>query len=195
MIKYIIFFLILTTNTLVYAKNESAIFAGGCFWCVQADFDKLPGVISTQAGYDGGQEPNPTYKQVSAGLTSYAESVKVEYDSDKLSYENLVNYFWQHIDPTVKDQQFCDKGHQYRSAIFYLNDTQKQLAKASLIKIKQRFPTVYTEIVSSTKFYPAEDYHQKYYLKNPVRYKYYRWNCGRDVRIKELWVNNYQKKE
>ena len=187
MMKYVVIFLTLTLSTLAYAKTESAIFAGGCFWCLQADFDKLPGVISTQAGYDGGQEPNPTYEQVSAGSTGYAESVKVEYDSDKLSYENLMDYFSHHIDPTVSDQQFCDKGHQYRTAIFYLNDTQKQLANASLTKVKQYFPTIYTEIVPSTKFYPAEEYHQKYYLKNPVRYKYYRWNCGRDARVKEVW--------
>lgn len=185
--KYFLFSMLFMASTSSYGKTEEAIFAGGCFWCLQADFDKLPGVISTQVGYDGGQEPNPTYEQVSAGSTHYAESVKVEYDSEKLSYEKLLNYFWHHIDPTVQNRQFCDIGRSYRSAIFYLNETQKELAQASLTKIKSNFPSVYTEIVPSTKFYPAEEYHQKYYLKNPVRYKYYRWNCGRDARIKEIW--------
>lgn len=187
MIKMIIFGLLPIVNTLAYAATEQAIFAGGCFWCLQADFDKLPGVISTEAGYDGGQESNPTYEQVSAGKTNYAESVKVIYDSKQLSYENLLDYFWRHIDPTVKDKQFCDIGHQYRTAIFYLNDTQKQLAEASLQKLKDHFPAIYTEIVPSTHFYPAEEYHQKYYSKNPIRYNFYRSQCGHDARIKEVW--------
>lgn len=176
--------LILITN-LTYAQE--AIFAGGCFWCLEADFDKLPGVVKTIAGYDGGQSKNPTYEEVSSGATNYAESVKVIYDPNKVDYPTLLNYFWRHIDPTVKDAQFCDHGRQYRTAIFYLNAQQKQQALASLEQIKKQFPAVYTEVVPSTQFYPAEEYHQNYYQKNPIRYKFYRLNCGRDNRIKEIW--------
>lgn len=184
--KWIFLFLILI-SLFASAQNKEAIFAGGCFWCLEADFDKLPGVISTISGYDGGQSPNPTYHQVSSGTTNYAESVKVVYDPKKVSYPELLTYFWHHIDPTVNDAQFCDRGKQYRSAIFYLDDTQKQQALASLAMIKKQFPAVYTEIVPSTQFYPAEEYQQDYYKKNPIRYKFYRTSCGRDARIKEIW--------
>ncbi|MDF1759082.1 MAG: peptide-methionine (S)-S-oxide reductase MsrA [Coxiellaceae bacterium] len=169
------------------AKDQTAIFAGGCFWCMEADFDKVPGVVKTESGYDGGTKPNPTYETVSAGLTHYAEVLKVTYDPKKVSYQQLLTYFWKNIDPTAKDAQFCDRGAQYRSAIFYLNPEQKKLAEQSLIPIKQKFKTVYTEITASTHFYPAEQYHQDYYKKNPVRYKFYRWNCGRDKRLKQLY--------
>jgi len=169
------------------AENQSAIFGMGCFWCAQSDFDKLPGVIKTVVGYDGGTELNPTYEQVSSGRTQYVESIQVIFDPKKISYPEILDYFWHHIDPTVKDSQFCDHGPQYRSAIFYLNDAQKAEAETSLKKMKVQFPLIYTQITPSTQFYPAETYHQNYYKKNPVRYKYYRWNCGRDARIQELW--------
>lgn len=192
MFKTIVFLLLLFSSSAASAENKETVFAGGCFWCVQADFDKLPGVVKTIAGYDGGQSPHPTYEQVSSGSTDYAESVKVIYDPDKISYSAVLDYFWHHIDPTVKDRQFCDVGHQYRTAIFYLDDSQKQEALRSLEKIKKQLPEIYTEITPSTHFYPAETYHQDYYLKNPVRYEFYRWNCGRDARVKEVWHEKSQ---
>lgn len=171
----------------VYAATESAIFGMGCFWCAQSDFDKLPGVVSTTVGYDGGKTPNPTYEEVSSGTTNYAEVVKVEFNPKKVTYLQVLDYFWHHIDPTVMDQQFCDHGHQYRSSIFYLNDKQKKDAHTSIAQVKRQIPQIYTEIVPSTTFYKAEDYHQDYYKKNPTRYSFYRWNCGRDARVKEVW--------
>lgn len=188
--KKSLFLLFLLGTAPAYAETKEAIFAGGCFWCLQADFDELPGVIKTIAGYDGGQSPNPTYEEVSSGSTHYAESVKVIYDTDKISYQIIVDYFWHHIDPTVQDAQFCDTGKQYRTAVFYLDETQKRDALSSLEKIKKQLPSsdkIYTEITPSTHFYPAETYHQSYYLKNPVRYEFYRWSCGRDARVKEVW--------
>ncbi len=176
--------------TTAHAKTEEAIFAGGCFWCLEADFDKLPGVISTESGFDGGTQKDPTYHTVSSGQTDYAEAVRVVFDPNKISYEGLVNYFWYHIDPTVKDAQFCDYGRQYRTAIFYLNTAQKTIAEKSKAKVQKKFETVYTEIVPSTHFYPAEAYHQNYYLNHPVQYKYYRYRCGRDARVKSLWGDN-----
>ena len=170
-----------------YAKESTAIFAGGCFWCMEADFKKLPGVISTISGFDGGRCIFPTYALVSSGKTHYAESVKVVFDSDKINYQALVGYFFKHIDPTEKDGQFCDKGRQYRSAIFYLNKEQQRIAMAVKKQLMIRFKTIYTEIEPSTQFYPAEDYNQDYAKKNPWRYKYYRYRCGRDERIQELW--------
>jgi peptide-methionine (S)-S-oxide reductase len=169
--------------------TESAIFAGGCFWCVESDFEKLPGVISAESGYTGGKVANPDYHQVSAGGTGHAEAVKVVYDPTKVSYEQLVDYFWHHIDPTVKDQQFCDHGSQYRSAIFYQGEAQKHVAEASKKALEQshKLPHIYTEVTAASTFYPAEDYHQDYYKKNPVRYKYYRFSCGRDARVAEVW--------
>ena len=169
--------------------QATAIFAGGCFWCVEADFDKLPGVTGTESGYAGGKQPNPTYHDVSAGGTGHAEVVRVTYDPKVVSYEKLLDYFWRHVDPTVKDQQFCDVGNQYRSAILYENDAQKAsaLASKSALEKSGRLPHVYTEIVPAGTFYPAEEYHQDYYVKNPVRYKYYRYSCGRDARIKQVW--------
>lgn len=171
----------------LFAKTSEAIFAGGCFWCVEADFDKVPGVIETISGYDGGTELKPTYELVSSGKTNYVESVKVIFDSEKVTYQQLLDHYWRHIDPTVENRQFCDVGKQYRSVIFYTNDEQKKAALASLEAIKKRFPTIYTDIIPSTTFYPAEDYHQNYYQKNPLRYQYYRYQCGRDARIQELW--------
>jgi peptide-methionine (S)-S-oxide reductase len=169
--------------------TATAIFAGGCFWCVEADFEKLPGVIEAESGYAGGRSPNPTYKQVSAGGTGHAEAVRVYYDAKKVSYEQLLEYFWHHVDPTVKDRQFCDEGSQYRTAIFYQNDREKAAAEASKAALEKsgRLPHVYTEIAAAGTFTVAEDYHQDYYKKNPIRYKYYRTACGRDARVAEVW--------
>ena len=171
------------------ATRAQAIFAGGCFWCMESDFEKLPGVISAESGYTGGRTVNPSYEQVSGGSTGHAESVRLTYDPSKLSYAQLVEYFWRHIDPTVQDQQFCDHGSQYRSAIFPLDAAQKAVAdasKAALVK-SGKLSHVYTEIVPAGPFYVAEDYHQDYYKKNPVRYEYYRYGCGRDARVKAVW--------
>jgi peptide-methionine (S)-S-oxide reductase len=171
------------------AKMETAIFAGGCFWCVEADFEKLPGVLAAESGYTGGQVQNPTYDQVSAGGTGHAESVLLRYDPSKVTYAQLLDYFWHHIDPTVKDEQFCDHGNQYRSAIFYANDAQRSAAEASKAALEKsrRWSHIYTEIVPAGTFYPAEEYHQDYYKKNPIRYKFYRTRCGRDARVSEVW--------
>ncbi|MDO9194113.1 MAG: peptide-methionine (S)-S-oxide reductase MsrA [Undibacterium sp.] len=170
--------------------TAKAAFAGGCFWCVESDFDKVPGVISTTSGYTGGKTVNPTYEQVSAHTTGHAEAVQIVYDPAKVSYAKLVDYFWRSIDPTVKDQQFCDHGSPYRSAIFAQNEEQLKIATASraaLEKIKPFKEAVVTEIVMAGTFYPAEEYHQDYYKKNPIRYQYYRSSCGRDARVKQLW--------
>jgi peptide-methionine (S)-S-oxide reductase len=167
-----------------------AIFSGGCFWCVESDFDKVPGVVATISGYTGGRKVNPTYEEVSSGTTGHAESVEVIYDPKKVTYEHLLDVFWVSIDPTVKDRQFCDTGNQYRTAIFYSNDEQRRAAEASRKKIEATKPfkaAIVTEITMAGTFYPAEDYHQDFYLKNPVRYKFYRTGCGRDARLKELW--------
>jgi len=169
---------------------EKATFAGGCFWCMEHPFDELPGVVSVTSGYTGGSKAKPTYEEVSAGGTGHAESVQVVYDPSKIGYEKLLAIFWHNIDPTVKDRQFCDIGHQYRSAVFYHSEEQRRLAeesKAALLKSKPFRDPVVTEITRATDFYPAEDYHQHYYKKNPIRYKYYRASCGRDNRLKELW--------
>jgi peptide-methionine (S)-S-oxide reductase len=170
-------------------KTETAIFAGGCFWCTEADFDKIAGVISTTSGYIGGSVANPTYSQVSAGTSGHAEAVKVVYDPDKVTYAKLLDVYWRSIDPLVKDKQFCDSGDQYRTAVFYLDDEQKKLAEETKKKVEAKFAprTVYTQIVKATAFYDAEDYHQDYYKKNEARYKFYRWNCGRDQRLEQLW--------
>ena len=169
-------------------QTATATFAGGCFWCVEADFDKVPGVISTTSGYTGGNVPNATYQQVSAGGTGHAEAVEVVYDPSKVSYEQLVDHFWRTIDPTVKDQQFCDHGDQYRTAIFYRTEQEKKLAEETKAKVEAQLKThVYTQIAPAGPFFKAEDYHQDYYLKNPTRYKFYRWNCGRDQRLEAIW--------
>ena len=172
------------------AGTEKATFAGGCFWCMEHPFDELPGVVSVTAGYTGGLKKNPTYEEVSAGGTGHAESVQIVYDPARISYEKLLDVFWHNIDPTAKDRQFCDAGHQYRSAIFYHNEEQHRLALRSKAELegKRLFKgPVVTEIVPASEFYPAEEYHQHYYKKNPIRYKFYRFNCGRDQRLKELW--------
>jgi peptide-methionine (S)-S-oxide reductase len=148
----------------------------------------VSGVISTTSGYTGGHVANPTYEQVSAGGTGHAESVQVIYDPSKVSYQQLLTYYWHHVDPTVKDQQFCDHGHQYRTAIFVHNEEERKLAEASKKKVEEQLKKpIYTEIVTAGPFYPAEEYHQDFYLKNPTKYKFYRWNCGRDQRLEALW--------
>jgi len=169
---------------------SSVIFAAGCFWGVEAAFREIPGVTATTVGYTGGTVENPSYKEVCTGRTGHAEAVKVDFDPAKVTYDKLLDVFWHNIDPLVKNRQFCDAGDQYRSAIFVRNDEQRRLAEASLKKVAGELKdkgTIYTEIVPGGAFYKAEDYHQDYYLKNPVRYKYYRWNCGRDQRLEEIW--------
>ena len=170
--------------------GAKATFAGGCFWCVEEVFDKVPGVIATVSGYTGGQVKNPTYEQVTTGRTGHAESVQVEYDPAKVSYEKLLEVYWRNIDPTQKDAQFCDHGSHYRTVIFYHDDEQRRLAEASraaLAKSKPFKGEIVTQIVKAEAFYPAEDYHQDYHLKNPVRYKFYKTGCGREARLDQLW--------
>lgn len=167
-----------------------ATFAGGCFWCVEADFDRIEGVLLTTSGYIGGRLANPTYEQVSAGGTGHAEAVEVVFDPRKVSYAQLVEYFWRTVDPTVKDRQFCDVGSQYRTGIFVHDEAQRRVAEASKSALERTKPfkaPIVTEIAPATTFYPAEEYHQDYYRKNPIRYKFYRANCGRDARLKQLW--------
>lgn len=172
------------------AVTATATFAGGCFWCVEADFDKLPGVVATTSGYTGGTVANPSYEQVSSHRTGHAEAVQVVYDPSKISYERLVAYFWHTIDPTVKDQQFCDHGTPYRTAIFTHDAAQMKIAQASHTALEKSRPfkePIVTEIVPAGAFYPAEEYHQDYHQKNPIRYAYYRSRCGRDARLQQLW--------
>ncbi|PKM23766.1 MAG: peptide-methionine (S)-S-oxide reductase [Gammaproteobacteria bacterium HGW-Gammaproteobacteria-13] len=167
-----------------------AIFAGGCFWCTESDFDKVPGVIETTSGYIGGHVDNPTYEQVSAGSSGHIEAVRVRFDPSKTSYAQLLEAFWPTIDPITANAQFCDRGPQYRSAIFYSNAEEQQLAEASKAALEKsaRLPApVVTEILAASTFYPAEDYHQDYYQRNPLRYNYYRNGCGRDQRLEKLW--------
>lgn len=177
-------------ETKAAANHETAIFAGGCFWCVEADFDKIPGVVNTVSGYIGGEKKNPTYEEVSRGSTGHAEAVQITYDKIKVSYEKLLDVFWHSVDPTTPDRQFCDKGNQYRTAIFYTDEEQRKLAEASKEALQRSRPfeePVVTEITGAAEFYPAEQYHQDYYKKNPIRYKFYRYTCGRDQRLEELW--------
>ncbi|MEM7179341.1 MAG: peptide-methionine (S)-S-oxide reductase MsrA [Spirochaetota bacterium] len=169
-------------------KNRAvATFAGGCFWCMEAPFDKVPGVYSTTSGYTGGLTQNPNYADVSSGITGHAEAIQIVYNPQKVSYKKLLQVFWRNIDPTVSNRQFCDTGNQYRTAIFYQDQKQKELALQSSKVVKKRFGKIYTQIAKAAKFYPAEDYHQNYYQTNPIRYKYYRYRCGRDQRLEKLW--------
>ncbi len=178
------------TTVKVPPGHAVATFAGGCFWCMEPPYDRLPGVDATISGYTGGRVVNPTYEQVSSGTTGHAESILVIYDPKKVSYEKLLDVFWHNIDPTVKDQQFCDHGNQYRTAIFYNNEEQRKAAEASKAALEKSKPfkePIVTQIVMAGPFYPAEDYHQDFYMKNPVRYNLYRTGCGRDARLKQLW--------
>jgi len=170
--------------------EAKATFAGGCFWCMQPAFDRVDGVVSTTVGYTGGHQKNPTYEEVETGQTGHAESIQVTYDPAKVSYAKLLDVFWHNIDPLTANGQFCDHGNQYRSAIFYHDEEQKRLAQESkkALEASGRFTQpIVTEIVAATEFYPAEEYHQKYYEKNPLRYRYYRYGCGRDQRLQEVW--------
>jgi len=171
-------------------EHRMATFAGGCFWCMEPPFDKVKGVISTTSGYAGGKEANPTYEEVSAGKTGHAESIQVEYDPSAVTYEQLLWVYWHNTDPTASNGQFCDHGKQYRPAIFYRNDEEKNLAWTTRKQIEkdERFAgKVVTDITPFTTFYPAEEYHQDFYMKNPARYSSYRKGCGRDQRLRELW--------
>ena len=171
-------------------KLEKATFAGGCFWCMEEALDKVDGVVSTTSGYTGGRAKNPTYEDVSAGGTGHAESVEILYDPTKVSYAKLLDVFWRNIDPTTPDRQFCDHGAQYRSAIFYHDATQKRLAEESRKMLEKSRPfkgPIVTEIAPASAFYSAEEYHQNFYEKNPIRYKLYKYNCGRAQRLQELW--------
>ncbi len=170
------------------AGRASAVFAGGCFWCTEADFDKIPGVVSTTSGYAGGRVANPTYEQVSAGGTGHIESVKVVYDPAKVSYQTLVARFFRTVDPTDGGGQFCDRGYQYRTAIFVADAAERRVAEATKVRAAALLKKpVATLVLPAGAFYPAETYHQDYYRKNPVRYKYYRWRCGREARLAEVW--------
>jgi peptide-methionine (S)-S-oxide reductase len=172
------------------AGEDAAIFAGGCFWCMEAPFDKLEGVISTTSGFTGGQKLDPTYEEVSSGSTGHAESIRVVFDPKKISYEKLLEVYWHNIDPTQADGQFCDHGNQYRSAIFYLDEAQRKAAEASkkALEASGKLPgPIVTEIVPASTFYPAENYHQDFYKKDPIRYHSYRFGCGRDRRLEQLW--------
>lgn len=172
------------------AQVAKATFAGGCFWCVEADFDKIEGVISTTSGYIGGRTTSPTYEQISTGTTGHTEAVEIVFDPARVSYRRLVDYFWRTIDPTVDDRQFCDIGSQYRPAIFTHDDAQLRIAQESKAAIEKSKPfkaPILTPVAPASTFYPAEAYHQDYYLKNPLRYRYYRGGCGRDARLKALW--------
>jgi peptide-methionine (S)-S-oxide reductase len=171
------------------AKTASAIFAGGCFWSVEADFEELPGILSAESGYTGGKTVNPTYRQVSTGGTGHVEAVRLTYDPDKISYTALLDHFWRHIDPGAKDAQFCDSGPQYRTAIFFENTEQRAAAEASKTALEKsnRFYRVHTQIVPVGRFYPAEAYHQDYARKNPSKYRYYKIGCRRDQRLARIW--------
>jgi peptide-methionine (S)-S-oxide reductase len=171
------------------AATAKATFGGGCFWCMEEVMDKVPGVLSTTSGYTGGSKKSPTYEQVSSGGTGHVEVVEVVYDPARVSYQRLLDAFWRNIDPTTKDRQFCDGGSQYRAAIFYHDAEQKQQALASKQKIvsSKKFKQVHVDVQQASEFYPAEEYHQDYYTKNPVRYKYYKFSCGREQRLERVW--------
>lgn len=179
-----------TSQAAADAVLGKAYFAGGCFWCMEEAFEKVEGVLSVTSGYMGGAVANPSYEDVSAGRTGHAESVEVVYDPAKVSYQKLLDAFWRNVDPITPNAQFCDHGSQYRSAVFYQTDEEKRGAEASKQAIEQsrRFKEpIVTQIVMASQFYPAEEYHQDFYKKNPVRYKFYKYNCGRAQRLEELW--------
>ena len=185
----IIIVMVLIAPVNLHAETRTAIFAGGCFWCMEPPFDKLEGVISTISGYTGGHTENPTYEQTSSGMTGHHEAIAIEYDSDKVSYETLLNVLWKNIDPFDASGQFCDKGPQYLAAVFYQNEMEQLLAQESKTALQKQFGEqnkIVTELLPAKIFYAAEDYHQDYYLNNPIRYKYYRFSCGRDKRLKQV---------
>ncbi len=170
------------------ATRATATFAGGCFWCMEQPFDAVPGVISTTSGYTGGRTKNPTYEQVSDGSTGHTEAIEVVYDPSKVSYRQLLEVFWRNVDAVDGGGQFCDRGSQYRSGIFFHSDEEQRQAEASKREVAKRLgQNIATEIVKASPFYQAEGYHQDYYKKNPLQYKFYKWNCGREQRLKKLW--------
>jgi peptide-methionine (S)-S-oxide reductase len=171
------------------SHRATAIFASGCFWCTESDFEKLPGVIGAESGYTAGKATNPSYEQVSAGGTGHTEAVRVTYDPARVSYRQLLDHYWRNVDPTVKDRQFCDVGSQYRSGIYWQTEAERLAAEESRAALQKsgKFPQIHTEIAQAMIFYPAEAYHQDYYKKNPIRYNFYRQGCGRDARLQELW--------
>lgn len=178
------------SSLLAAPPHERAIFAGGCFWCMEEAFEGIPGVVEVVSGYTGGTLANPAYDQVSAGGTGHAEAIEVLFDPTAVSYDRLLEVFWRNVDPTVADRQFCDHGTQYRPAIFYRDDAQRQAADVSRQRLQQTktFPEpLVVGIVAATTFYRAEDFHQDYYKRNPIRYKYYKYSCGRAQRLEELW--------
>ena len=182
------------TATTVPATTEdklaTATFAGGCFWCVESDFDAVPGVVETTSGYTGGIADDPTYKQVTAGGTGHREAVQIRYDPKQVSYERLLHVFWRSVDPTDGGGQFCDRGESYQTAIFVGNEEERRIAEASKGALEQSMvldAPIVTPIEPAGEFYPAEDYHQDYYTKNPVRYRFYRFSCGRDSRVQQVW--------
>ena len=188
--KWLVFALAVLASGAQAQKQEKAIFAAGCFWCTEEAFEKVPGVVAAVSGYTGGTVKNPSYHDVSSGRTGHAEAVEVIYDPAKVTYEQLLDLFWVNHDPTVKDRQFCDSGSQYRPGIFYLDDEQKRLAEASKAKWEKMKPfkqPILTEITKAGAFYPAEDYHQDYYKKNPLQYRFYVTGCGRYQRLDSLW--------
>ncbi len=171
-------------------KNNTIVLAGGCFWCIESDYEKLDGIIDVVSGYSGGHITNPTYQQVTTGTSGHIEVVEVTYNPKIISYEKILDYFWHHIDPTRNDGQFCDRGPQYRPAIFYKNDKEKEAILKSARHITKTKPfdaPLKVAFIPQATFYRAEEYHQDYYKKSPIRYKYYRFSCRRDARIEELW--------
>ena len=188
---FLIVLLVAATGSAGHAAEQAkAVFAGGCFWCMEEVFEKVEGVVSVTSGYMGGQKTNPTYEEVSAGGTGHAESVEVVYDPAKVSYQKLLDHFWKNVDPLTPNAQFCDHGTQYRAAIFYGNDEEKRQAEASRQAVEQskRFTEpIVTQIMMAAKFYAAEEYHQDFYKKNPARYKFYKYTCGRAQRLEQLW--------
>jgi methionine-S-sulfoxide reductase len=190
--KIALILLITLLSPLIHAKESKAIFAGGCFWCMEPPFEKLAGVSSVTSGYLNGHKKNPTYEEVSAGSTGHTEAVQIIFDPDKVSFTKLVDVFWHQIDPTTLNRSFVDRGTQYRSGIYYLSEEQKKIAEASKVELQKsgifgKGKKIVTEIVKAEKFYPAEKYHQNYYKKNPIRYKFYRYNSGRDKYIEKTW--------
>lgn len=181
--------ILLCVSVSAIASTETAIFSAGCFWCAEEAFEKVPGVEKVVSGYTGGKVQNPSYEEVSAGGTGHYESVEVYFDADKITYSELLNVFWKNIDPIDAEGQFCDKGQQYKAAIFYNSPEQQKLAQQSKKELqrKKRFKNITTTILPASEFYPAEEYHQDYAKKNPVRYHYYRYRCGRDQRLEQLW--------
>lgn len=170
-----------------YAQKQTATFAMGCFWCAEQAMDKIPGVLKTTSGYSGGHVVNPSYQEVSSGTTGHIESLQVEFDDSVISYSALLRAFWRNVDPLTKNQQFCDKGYQYSAAIFYHDLNQKQAAQESFNHVKKILGHNEVLILEFTNFYPAETYHQNYYQKNPIRYKYYKYSCGREKRLEKIW--------